>query len=97
MSVVTLQILIIIGIMIIAGIIIGTIAGLIWKDNRPLGVKGDYAIAVLSSIVFGIAEWFLIPALGFNQTMKLLGTFVEAPIISLGILWLIRYIYKNKP
>jgi hypothetical protein len=47
MSVVMLQVLIIIGIMIVVGALIGFIAGLIWKDNRPIGVKGDYLIIVL--------------------------------------------------
>ena len=95
MSVVTLQVLIIIGIMFVIGIIIGFVAGLIWKDNRPLGVKGDYLIAILSSVVFGLLAWFLLPALGFSQTLKLLGTFGDVPFISLGILWLIRYINKR--
>ncbi len=96
MSVVMLQVLIIIGIMILYGIVIGFIAGLIWKENRPIGIKGDFIAAILSSIVFGLGEWFLIPALGFNQTMKLLGTFIEAPLISLALLWLIRVINKRK-
>lgn len=96
MSVIFLQVLIIIGIMIIYGLVLGFVAGLIWKDNRPLGMKGDFLIAILSSIIFGVGEWFLIPALGFNQTIKLLGTFVEAPLISLAILWLLRYIYRTK-
>ena len=96
MSVVMLQVLIIIGIMIVVGAFIGFIAGLIWKDNRPIGVKGDYLVAILSSIVFGVGEWFLIPALGFNQTVKLLGTFIEAPSIALIILWLIRYFHKTR-
>ena len=96
MSVAMLQVLIIIGIMLIVGLIIGFIAGLIWKDNRPIGIKGDYLVAILSSIVFGVGEWFLLPALGFNQTVKLLGTFIEAPMMALLILWLIRYFYKTR-
>ena len=96
MSILTLQVLIIIGIMIILGIIIGFIAGLIWKNNRPIGVKGDYLVAIFSTVVFGLMAWFLIPALGFSQTLKFLGTFGDAPFIALGILWLIRYLDKKQ-
>lgn len=96
MSIVMLQVLIIVGIMIIFGIIIGFIAGLIWKNYRPIGAKGDYLVAILSTIVFGLMAWFLIPALGFSQTIKFLGTFGDVPFIALGILWLIRYFDKRQ-
>lgn len=96
MSIILLQVLIIVGIMIVMGIAIGFIANFVWKENHPIGVKGDFIVAILSCIVFGLGEWFLLPALGFNQTMKFLGTFIEAPIISFALLWLIRYIDKRR-
>ena len=96
MSIILLQVLIIVGIMTVIGIVIGFIANFVWKENRPIGVKGDFIAAILSCIVFGLGEWFLLPALGFNQTVKLLGTFIEAPIIAFAVLWLIRYIDKRK-
>jgi len=91
----TAQFLLITGIMIIYGVIIGYVAGLIWKDNRPIGVRGDYIVAIVSCIVFGIGEWFLIPALGFKSpAIKLLGVFGETPFLALGVLWLVRYAKK---
>jgi hypothetical protein len=89
-----MQLLLIIGIMIIYGLIIGFVAGLIWKANRPIGVGGDYVVAILSCVVFGLAEWYLLPELGFSQTIKLIGVFGEVPFIALIILWLIRYFKK---
>lgn len=96
MSIEMQQALIIIGIQILLGLIVGFIAGLIWKENKPIGVRGDYLVAISATIVFGLLEWFLLPALGFGQTMRLLGTFGEVPFIALAILWLIRYLKKNK-
>jgi len=90
------QALIIVGIEIVIGLVIGFIAGLIWKENRPIGVKGDYIVAIVSTVVFGLGAWFLIPALGFSQTLRFLGVFGDVPFISLAILWLIRYLNKNK-
>jgi len=89
------QLLLVTGILIGLGVVIGFIAGLIWKENRPIGVKGDYGVAILGCIVFGLGEWYLLPKLGFGQTLKLLGAFGEAPIIALGVLWLIRYARKK--
>jgi hypothetical protein len=91
-----LQVLIIIGIMILYGLIIGFIAGLIWKNNRPIGVKGDYIVALLSTIGFGLLEWYLLPALNFSQTIRVLGVLVEVPFIALAVLWLIRYMRKDR-
>ena len=30
---------------VITGLLMGWIGGLIWKDNRPIGVGGDYIAA----------------------------------------------------
>ena len=94
MSVVFLQILILIGIMIVVGLVIGYIAGLIWKDNRPIGIKGDYIVAIISAIVMGLIDWFVIPAMGFSQTMKLIGVILEPPLGALAVLWVIRIAKK---
>ena len=91
-----LQVLIIIGIMIVYGLIIGFVAGLIWKKNRPIGIKGDFIVALLSTIGFGLLEWYLLPALNFSQTIRVIGVLVEVPFIALAILWLIRYMNRNR-
>ena len=96
MSIEMAQALIITGIMIVFGVVLGFLAGLIWRDNRPYGAKGDYIAAIVSSVIFGLGEWFLLPVLGFGQTIRLLGTFIEVPFMSLGILWLLRYLNRNK-
>jgi uncharacterized membrane protein YeaQ/YmgE (transglycosylase-associated protein family) len=94
MSVIFFQILILTGIMIIIGMIIGYIAGFIWKEKRPIGVKGDYVVAVISTIVIGILDWFVIPAMGFSQNMKLIGVALEPPLGALAVLWVIRLAKK---
>lgn len=82
--------------MVLVGLLIGFIAGLIWKDNRPIGVRGDYIVAILSAIVFGLIDWYLIPAMGFSETMKWLGILFEPALGALAILWLIRVAKRNR-
>lgn len=72
------------------GAIIGALAGLIWKDNRPIGVSGDYIASILSAIIMGFVDWFLIPAMGFGQTIRWLGVIIEPPAAALIVLWVIR-------
>jgi len=89
-----MQIVILIVAMIIVGLIIGAVAGPIWKGNRPIGVTGDYVAAVISAIAIGLIDWFVIPAMGFSDTMKYLGVGMEPALGALLVLWIIRVAKK---
>jgi len=90
-----MEILILIVAMIIVGLIIGWVAGLIWKDNRPIGVRGDYIAAVIAAIVTGLLDWYVIPAMGFSDTLKFIGVVLEPPLAALAVLWIIRVAKKQ--
>jgi len=85
-----IQIIILIVAMTAVGAIIGALAGLIWKENRPIGVSGDYIASILSAIIIGFVDWFLIPAMGFGQSIRWLGVILEPPAAALIVLWIIR-------
>jgi hypothetical protein len=85
-----LEIIILVAAMSALGVIIAALAGLIWKDNRPIGVSGDYIASILTAIVMGFVDWFLIPAMGFGDTIRWLGVILEPPAASLIVLWIIR-------
>ena len=51
-----LEIIILIAAMAGVGIIIAALAGLIWKDNRPIGVSGDYIASILSAITLAALD-----------------------------------------
>lgn len=85
-----MSILIVILAMVVVGLIIGYIAGIIWKDNRPIGVQGDYIAAVISTVVMGLIDWLVIPAMGFSETIRIIGLILEPPLTALFVLWVIR-------
>lgn len=76
--------------LIIAGLLVGWLAGVIFKQERPYGMGGDLGIGVAATFILGIAEWFLIPALGFSNSLKYLGVAIEPALFALLILWIIR-------
>jgi uncharacterized membrane protein YeaQ/YmgE (transglycosylase-associated protein family) len=76
--------------MVVVGLIAGWLAGPIWKNKRPIGVSGDYIAAILTAIVVGLMDWFVIPAMGFSDTMKYLGVALEPFLGALLVLWIIR-------
>jgi uncharacterized membrane protein YeaQ/YmgE (transglycosylase-associated protein family) len=85
-----MEIIILILAMVVVGLIIGWVAGLIWKDNRPIGVKGDYIAAIIAAVLTGLLDWYVIPAMGFSDTIKYFGILFEPPLMALLVLWLIR-------
>ncbi len=85
-----MAILILVVSMVLVGLLVGYIAGFIWKDNRPIGVQGDYIAAVISAVVMGFIDWYVIPAMGFSSTMRILGVILEPPFTALLVLWIIR-------
>lgn len=85
-----MEILILVAAMVVVGLIIGALAGVIWKDNRPIGVRGDYIAAVIAAVVTGLLDWYVIPAMGFSDTLKYIGIAIEPALAALATLWVIR-------
>jgi uncharacterized membrane protein YeaQ/YmgE (transglycosylase-associated protein family) len=89
-----MQIVILLVAMVLVGLLMGAIGSLIWKENKPLGAAGDYVVAVISAIVIGLMDWYVIPAMGFNNTMKYLGVAMEPALGALIVLWIVRKVKK---
>jgi len=85
-----MQIVILLIAMVLVGLLVGAVASLIWKENQPLGAAGDYAVAVITAILFGLLDWYIIPAMGFSDTLKWLGVATEPALGALFVLWLVR-------
>ena len=85
-----MQLILLILAMVVVGLIVGWLAGLIWKGNRPIGAGGDYLAAVLTAIVVGLLDWFVIPVMGFSDNLRNLGVALEPALGALLVLWIIR-------
>ena len=85
-----MQIIILSVAMIVVGLLMGWVAGFIWKNKRPIGVRGDYIAAVITAVVVGLIDWYVIPAMGFSISLRNLGVALEPAISALIVLWVIR-------
>ena len=85
-----MDILIIIVVMVVVGLLIGYFADKIFKGERPGGVSGDIVAAVISTVVVALMDWYVIPAMGFSDTIKLVGVVLEPPLAALIVLWIWR-------
>ena len=55
-----------------------------------------FLVAVVSAVVVGLMDWYIIPAMGFSEMMKWLGILFEPALSAILILWLIRVAKKNR-
>jgi uncharacterized membrane protein YeaQ/YmgE (transglycosylase-associated protein family) len=85
-----MEILILIVIMVVVGLLMGWVAGFLWKGKRPIGVRGDYLAAVITAVAVGLVDWIVIPAMGFSPSIKYLGVALEPALGALLVLWIIR-------
>ena len=89
-----MNIVILIVAMIVVGLIAGWLAGPIWKNKRPIGVQGDYTAAIITAIIVGLLDWYVIPAMGFSDSLRNLGVALEPFLGALLVLWIIRLAKK---
>ena len=85
-----MEVAILIAAMIIVGLLMGWIAGFIWKDRNPDDARRDYIASVITAIVLGLIDWFVIPAMGFSDSLRNLGVATEPALGALIVLWIIR-------
>ncbi len=89
-----MNVVILVGAMIVVGLIAGWLAGPIWKNKRPIGVQGDYTAAIITAIIVGLLDWYVIPAMGFSDSLRNLGVALEPFLGALLVLWIIRLAKK---
>ena len=85
-----MEIVILIIAMIVVGLIIGWLAGFIWKDRNSDDARRDYIAAVISTVATGLLDWFVVPALGFSDSLRNIATATEPALLALLVLWIIR-------
>lgn len=76
--------------MIVVGLIIGWLAGPIWKNKRPIGVRGDCIASVITANAVGLMDWYVVPSMGFSVLLRNVSIVIEPALSALFVLWIIR-------
>jgi len=81
---------------IVLGLAIGYWAGSLFKGARPYGLNGDLIISVLTVILVGLGDWYLVPMMfsGIGPLWVFIAALVEPTLSALIVLWLVRYFKK---
>jgi uncharacterized membrane protein YeaQ/YmgE (transglycosylase-associated protein family) len=76
--------------MVVVGLLMGWVAGFIWRDRSSSDARSDYIASIITAIVIGLIDWFVIPAMGFSDNLRNLGVALEPALGALIVLWIIR-------
>ncbi len=79
---------------VVLGLLCGWLAGMLWKSARPFGMEGDLIAGFLTVVIVGLADWFLLPAIGIHGISVLIIAILEPVIGAFLVFWLMR-IYKK--
>ena len=85
-----MAIFVVLVLMIVIGLVIGFLGDKIFKGERPKGLQGDLISSSVTTVLVGLMDWYIIPALGFSQTMVYIGLALEPALGAILVLWLIR-------
>jgi hypothetical protein len=85
-----MEILILVAAMVVVGLIMTYVSKLIWKDELPVGMPNAYIVGIVTTIIVGLLDWFVIPAMGFSDTLKYLGIASEPALSVPLVFWIIK-------
>ena len=85
-----MDVIVMIVIWIVIGLVMALLAGSIWKGVRPLGEAGDYLISIAASVITGFFDWYILPLMNIEGTIKFIAAVLEPALVALLILWLVR-------
>jgi hypothetical protein len=99
-----MEIVLLVAVMAVVGLIMTYVSKLIWKDELPVGmpnayivgvvtavvVPNAYIVGVVTAVVVGLLDWFVIPAMGFSDTLKYVGAALEPALSVPLVFWIIK-------
>ena len=89
-------IVIMIAIWIVIGLLAAMVADSIWEEPRPLNETWRYVVSILTTVVVGVGDWYILPLIGIEGILKFVISILEPAASALIVLWVIRLIGKRK-
>jgi len=80
---------------IVIGLLIGALADPIWKGYRPYGLTKDYLFAIAAAVITGLFDWYILPLIHIEGTLRFVAALLEPPLGALAALWVMRLIKKQ--
>jgi uncharacterized membrane protein YeaQ/YmgE (transglycosylase-associated protein family) len=90
-----MSILVLLAIWIVIGLVVGLLAGSIWKGERPYGEMVDYGLSIVLAVLMGLVDWYPVADLfNLEGLLRFFVAVLEPPFASLIGLWVLRKVKK---
>ena len=90
-----MSIVVLLAIWVVIGLVIGLLAGSIWKGERPYGELVDYGLSVVLAVLMGLVDWYPVADLfNLEGALRFAVAVLEPPFASLIGLWVLRKVKK---
>jgi hypothetical protein len=81
---------------ILLGLLVGALGGLGGKGEPPYGLAVDVGASILTMVVVGLADYALLPLMGYEGTLRFIAMVAEPLITVVIVLWLLRIIKRRR-
>lgn len=85
-----------IAIWVVIGVLIAALAPSFLKGDRPYGDTTDYVVSIVTTIIVGLGDWYLLPIINIEGALRFAAALIEPPLAAVIILWLMRYIKQRQ-
>ena len=80
---------------IVIGLLVGALASVVTKSDPPYGIGVDIGASVLTMIIVGLGDYFIMPLIGIEGTLRFAITILEPIAGVVLVLWLLRFIKRR--
>lgn len=81
---------------VIVGLLIGALASMVTKNAPPYGLGIDIAASVLTMVIVGLGDYYILPLMSIKGAMAFAATILEPSLSAVIVLWLLRVIKRRR-
>jgi uncharacterized membrane protein YeaQ/YmgE (transglycosylase-associated protein family) len=81
---------------IVIGLLVGALASVVARSEPPYGLVVDIVASVLTMVVVGLGDYYILPLMGITGALRFAGTVLEPLMGAVLVLWLLRYIKRRR-
>ena len=88
--------IIMLGVWIVMGLLVGALASVVSRSAPPYGLAVDVVASVLATVVVGLLDYTILPALGITGALLFAAMILEPLVGAVLVLWLLRAIKRRR-
>jgi uncharacterized membrane protein YeaQ/YmgE (transglycosylase-associated protein family) len=81
---------------VVIGLLVGALASIVVKGEPPYGLGVDIVASVLTMVLVGLGDYYVLPLMGITGGLRFAITILEPLISAVLVLWLLRVVKRRR-